>query len=105
MTSDDVGLELGGSTVYQSAPMKESDSTPPWRKGKGVIDEGMFPKVRYIGHIDHDEASPSSVDYPPLGFFLTPDPSKHFTFVLRMRFPYEVITEFAIGTFELDPIR
>ena len=76
MTSGDVGLELGGSTVHQSAPMKESDSTPPWRKGKGVIDEDMFSKVHYIGRIDHDEASPSSVDYPPLGFFLAPGPKQ-----------------------------
>ena len=64
----------------------------------------MFPKVRYIGRIAPDEANLSSVDYPPLGFFLAPGPKQTFTFVFRMCFPYEVISDSAVGTFELDPI-
>ena len=79
-----MGLEWGGSTVHRNAPMKELGSTLPWRKGKGVIGEGMFPKVRYIGRIGHDEANLSSVDYPPLGFFLAPGPKQ----TLYLCFPY-----------------
>jgi hypothetical protein len=52
--------------------MKELGSTLPWRKGKGVIGEGMFPKVHYIGRIGLDEANLSSEDYPPSRLFLAP---------------------------------